>query len=299
MRGLILLVAANLVACAGGATGDVVLLLDADPTIRDGLEAGDGRGEVRDGWSVHFDKFIVGVGDVEIARDESGAALLDPKVRVFDLTNVSQAIELHRFDGVDAVRWHNVSYRTPVIDENAIVHESASEADVRFMREEGWTHLIEGRVTHDDGLSCPPGQECRPANQVRFRLGARAPALFSFCANDFGVTGVAVPAGATAIVGLSLNGDHIFLNAFLTGHANLARLAQWVADADLNGDDLVTEEELATVPASEVMPTPPQGTYSFAGSPRPIVTALDFVTGQLATLGHFQGTGECAWELED
>ena len=90
----------------------------------------------------------------------------------------------------------------------------------------------------------------------------------------------------------------MFFNAFLTGHTNLELLAQWLADSDLDANGLVTDEELANVPAAEVMPSPPLGNYSFAGSPQPVVTALDFVTGQLATLGHFQGVGECAWTLE-
>lgn len=294
------LVAATILAgCASGASGDIVVFLDADSTIVDGIADGDARGEIRDGWSVHFDKFIVAIGDIEIAQGEGGRALVDTTATVVDLTRVIGGVELHRFTNVEAVRWHDVSYRTPVVSQATVQHASVGDGDLAIMRARGWTHFIEGRITNTQGVSCPPEGACRMAESVRFSLGAHAPARFGFCANALGVTGIAVPSGATTTASLSIKGDHIFLNAFLTGHTNLEHLAQWLADADLNADDFVSSDELAMGSASELMPTPPQGSYSFAGSPRPVVTALDFVTGQLATLGHFQGHGECAWELED
>ncbi len=294
-----LLATALVLGCASGNAGDVVVFLDADSTIVDGIAGGDARGEIRDGWSVHFDKFIVAIGDITISQSESGRALLDKTATVVDLTRVIGGVELHRFTNVEAVRWHDVSYRTPMVTDASVQHASVGDADLAMMRARGWTHLIEGRITNAQGTSCPPGGTCRTAGLIRFSLGAHAPARFSFCANDLGITGIAVPSGATTTASLSIKGDHIFLNAFLTGHTNLEHLAQWLADADLNADDFVSDDELAMASASELMPTPPQGSYSFAGSPQPVVTALDFVTGQLATLGHFQGHGECAWELED
>lgn len=283
-------------ACGSGASGELVLLLDPDEATLNGITAGIGPGQIRDGWSVHFDKFIVGVGDVEIARNESDAALLHPVVHIVDLAKLpATGMELTRFRDVEAVRWHNVSYRTPAIFDEAVRDASVTEDDFFTMGALEWTHLLEGRIEKPGGESCPPEQGCRPADTIRFRLGVSAPSRFSFCASPLGVTGVAVPVGAPTQAALSLHGDHIFFNAFLTGHTNLELRAQWLADSDVDGNGLVTDEELATVSAADVMPL---GSYSFAGSPKPVITAHDFVVGQLATLGHFQGEGECAWTLE-
>ncbi len=51
------------------ATGNSALsvLLEPEGTITDGIEAGDEVDKIRDGWTVEFSRYIVAVGDVDLA----------------------------------------------------------------------------------------------------------------------------------------------------------------------------------------------------------------------------------------
>jgi hypothetical protein len=94
---------------------------------------------------------------------------------------------------------------------------------------------------------------------------------------------------------VTLHGDHLFFDAFPTGdEGTIMRRAQWLANADLDGDANVTAAELQAASASDLFPA---SLYSLTGALVPVSTAFDFVRAQLATQGHFQGEGECVWEL--
>ena len=60
-----------------------------------------------------------------------------------------------------------------------------------------------------------------------------------------GVPGVSVTADSTQTSALTLHGDHLFFNGFPEGdEGGVMRLAQWIADCDLNLDGTVTNDEL-------------------------------------------------------
>ena len=173
-------------------------------------------------------------------------------------------------------------------------HESVSEADFEEMVANEYTYLLEGTITRADGESCPPGGGCRPASSIAFRFGADAPTAFGPCEAEDGLPGIIVTESGTTVA-IDIHGDHVFFDAFPTGAEVIERRAQWLANADVDGDDRVTTDELAAIEAADLFPP---DTYNLAGAPIELDHALDFVRAQLATQGHFQGEGECAWTFD-
>lgn len=280
------------IGCAG-PTGDVTVLLEAEETITEGLDAGAGEEDVVDGWSVRFAKYIVAVGDVRLERSADAQEAHDPTVRAIDLATLPPGgMELARFEALDAVRWDRFEYATRHA-EGAARDESVDPTDFDEMVANDWTYLIEGTLENPSGESCPPGGACRAATSLAFRFGANAETAFGPCEAE-GLPGVTVTEGGTAVT-ITIHGDHIFFDTFPSGAEVIERRAQWLADADTNADGAITGTELMGIDAAALFPSE---TYSLAGSPYPIETAFDFVRSQLATQGHFQGEGECPWAVE-
>ena len=280
----------------GGA--DLSVLLEAEESITEGLDPGTADESILDGWTVRFDKYLVAIGDVDLAfaTDETRGAE-DGTVWVVDLAQVpATGLPLWSFDGLAAGRWE-VFYATPGAGDGAMRHESVSEADFAEMERDDLTYLIEGVITKADGESCPPPDgECSANAEVRFRFGVPAETLFGPCEPEEGVTGVAVPESGTATMALTIHGDHLFFNGFPEGEeGGVMRLAQWLADADLDLDGEVTEEELKSIAPADLAEL--DGRYELGGSPiTPLEDMWDYVIAQLKTQGHFQGEGECPFD---
>jgi len=97
-------------------------------------------------------------------------------------------------------------------------------------------------------------------------------------------------------VAATIHGDHIFFNGFPeSGEGGVMRLAQWLADCDLNLDGEVTREELEMIAPADLPEIDTR--FQLGGSPiTPLLEMWDYVTAQLKTQGHFQGEGECAFD---
>lgn len=293
MRTWTSIIATAALGCAS-PTGDLTVLLAAEEVIIDGLSAGEGSTQIVDGWTVRFDKYIVAVGDIHLARTADELEAHDHTVHVVDLATLPPGgIELARFSDLAAKRWDRFSYATPHA-EGAERDESVSQADYDEMVEHDWTYLIEGTLENPSGESCPPGGECRSATRLSFRIGATVETVFGPCqAAD--QPGVVVTEGGTAVT-ITIHGDHLFFDTFPSGAEVIERRAQWLANADLDGDGAITNDELRAIDAAALFPS---DTYSLGGAPfTPLESAFDFVRSQLATQGHFQGEGECPWSVD-
>ncbi len=279
----------------GAPTGDVRVLLGAESSITEGLDPGSELEDVADGWSVRFSKYVVAIGHVRLVRSTAALEAHDDGVTVIDLAALPPSgLELARFEALEVGRWDHFEYATPRAGADAIRHESVSEADFEAMVAGGWTHLVEGTLESPEGQSCPPDGECRPAARLTFRIAAEVETLFGPCEAEDGLPGVTVTeAGST--VSITLHGDHVFFDAFPSGAEVIERRAQWLANADTDADGAITPEELMALDAAAIFPS---DTYNLAGAAIPVETAWDFVRAQLATQGHFQGEGECPWELD-
>jgi len=138
-----------LAACGedGSAGGRLLVMLEAEETILDGVEPGDGPEDLRDGWSLHFEQFIATVGDIDLhlatsedvtAHDESAFAV--------DLTTVPAAgLPLWQLNGLRSGRWE-FHYSTPSAADGATRHDSVSEADFDELRAAGGTYLLSGAL---------------------------------------------------------------------------------------------------------------------------------------------------------
>lgn len=198
--------------------------------------------------------------------------------------------QLSRFDALDVGLWDVFEYATPQPVE-ATRHETASEADFDEMVANGWTHLIEGTLESASGESCPPDGTCRPSTRLTFRFPVRVATRFGRCQAEDGLPSVTITEGGTT-ASITIHGDHVFFDRFPSGAEIVQRRAQWLVNADTDGDAAITPEELMAIDAAALFPSE---TYDLSGAGVPIETAWDFVRAQLATQGHFQGEGECPW----
>ncbi|HJL19980.1 MAG TPA: hypothetical protein RMH99_30225 [Sandaracinaceae bacterium LLY-WYZ-13_1] len=280
--------------CTDTPTGDLTITLEAEETIPEGLTAGTGDENIVDGWNVTFDKYVVMVGDVHLEREAEGIEAHDETVWAVDLAAIpATGITLASFEAIDAVRWDHFEYATPHPD-GATRHESVSEADFDEMVANDWTYLIEGTLEKADGESCPPGGACRDATSLTFRFGVPVDAAFGPCEAEDGLSGVTVTEEGTSAA-VTIHGDHMFFDAFPSGAEVIERRAQWLANADTDGDDAITAEELTGIDAADLFPSE---LYNVSGSPYPVEDGFDYLRGQLATQGHFQGEGECPWTVD-
>ena len=273
-------------------TGTAQIFVEAEDTIPEGLEPGDGEENIADGWAVRYDRFLVTVGNVRAARSDADETFSDGAVYVLDLRNSpAGGYVLATIEDVSAVRWDRFGFDLPIARAGVATLSPTSAGDVDVMVEGGFSVFAEGAMTKEDGESCPPGGTCAPAPEVKFSWGLPAGTSFDDCATEDGLAGFAVPAGGTAQVKPTIHGDHWFFSSITAGAEITVRYAQYVADCDLDQDGETTTEELQQVDAADVFPSPK---YNLAGAlGAPVQTAYDFVLAQARTLGDFQGDGEC------
>ncbi len=295
-------------ASGEGSTGDLTVLLEAEDVITEGLEAGDDVENIRDGWTVTFDKYIAAVGhlDLHLSSDESVDAE-SADVFVIDLTEVpTSGEELWMFEQIESGRWE-FNYETPTAAEGGMRHESVSKDDFDFMFDNEYTYHIKGALEKEDGESCPPAaladvgdtepngnksgeNDCYDNPNISFTISAEAETAFGPCEIDE-IPGFSVPEGGVQTVAITIHGDHIFFNGFPEGdEGGVYRKAQWLADCDLNLDGAVSQKELEAIKPADL---PAMADYQFGGAPIEPTDMYQYVRAQLKTQGHYQGEGEC------
>jgi len=293
-----------------GGKGNLSVLIEPEGVIINGLVPGNEVINIRDGWTIYFDKYLTAVGGIvlrNIADDSVEASALD--TYVLDLNKIpASGLPVWQFDDLASGRW-NISYNTPVVTSTTRIHETVLLEDYHQMVANGWTYLVDGVMTKVDGQSCPPrelatpgdllpnGQmsgnnPCYDAPTLRIKLGAEVATVYGPCEIDH-LAGAVVPVGGTQTVAVTLHGDHLFFNGFPAGsEGGVTRLAQWIADCDLNLDGEVTNNELLAITPAALPEIDER--YQLGGSPlTPLYTMYDYFKAQLKTQGHFQGEGEC------
>ena len=291
--------------------GDLRVLVEAEDVIINGLAPGEGVENIQDGWAIGFDQYIVALGDIDVQFSTDASIEAEAgELHVIDLTQISASgASLWSLTELDEGRWE-FRYATLGAGDGAERHSSVSEADFDLMVADDLTYLIRGTLEQADGQSCPPaslatppvdavaegsnaaGDPCYSAPSVAFEFGASAETHFGPCEVD-GNPGFSVTAGSETSVAITIHGDHLFFNGFPEGgEGGVLRLAQWLADCDLNLDGVVTQAELKAIAPSNLVEIDDR--YQLGGSPiTPLATMWDYVRAQLKTQGHFQGEGEC------
>jgi hypothetical protein len=294
-------------------SGTLSVLLEAEDTITDGLDPGDDVENVRDGWQLRFDRYVLAVGDIAVRFATDGSLRADAAdVFVVDLTRVpASGLPLWELPGLRAGRWE-FGYSLAGAA-GAIQHESVSAADFEAMRAADATYLVAGTISQSEGRSCPPpglaapgsatpsgtnasGQTCYANPTLTLEWLVPAKTSFGPCELD-GVPGFSLSAGSTQTVAATLHGDHLTFNGFPEGdEGGVLRLVQWLADCDLNVDGAVTRDELEAIPPSALAEL--DARFQLGGSPiQPLDSMWTYVVAQLSTQGHMNGEGECPLTL--
>lgn len=301
--------ALSVLGCAEG-TGDLAVRVRPEITIKKGVAAGLGSENIRDGWSATFDKYLVALGPVFVSYvTDASRTEEDHETFVVDLKRVPEnGAELWKISGLEEGRW-NFGFELSSGGHHAERHDTVTKPDFQRMVDEDLTYLIEGSISKEGGLSCPPkalvesserkpagqaadGSDCYEADTVVFSFAVQAATVFDVCELD-GIPGVAISSGSVRTTSLTLHGDHMFFNGFPVGdEGSVRRLAQWIADSDLNLDGVVTEAELERIPLGALGAIDPD-VYQLGGSPIELETAYDFLRGALKTQGHMESEGEC------
>jgi len=294
-------------------TGSLSVLVEAEDVILDGMVPGDGAENIKDGWTVTFNKYITTIGDVDVHLATDDAVEVEAAdVFVVDLKQVPPTgLPLWSLDGLEEGRWE-FNYATPGAGDGSTRHESVAQADYDAMVAGDWTYLVDGVLSKTDGQSCPPaalvtpgtktpngnqsgGNDCYDAPSVAFAFGVTAETTFGPCELDE-VPGFSVTADTTQTVAMTIHGDHLFFNGFPEGdEGGTARLAQWLADCDLDLDGSVTRAELEAIAPAQLPELDDR--YQLGGSPiTPLDTMYTYVASQLKTQGHMNGEGECPYD---
>lgn len=278
-------------ACGGddqgsGSDGNLSILLAAEETIVNGLQAGTGEENILDGFDVDFSRYIVAIGLVQMNQVDGSNPQESSVIAVADFTSLPTTLpELTRFDGIPTGQYTDFGFATPMPTASAVNVNQVPEDDVDAMVANGWSYLIEGTITRvSDGAT------------KDFLIQADVRSTYSACAVEGLEPGVNVSRNSS--VDITLHGDHIFFNGFPEEEGNVVRLAQWMWDIeDTDGNDVLTQTDFqAATDVGSLFPSPPQGVYELTGGPiSPIDDAWDFIRAQLGTQGHIFGEGECEW----
>lgn len=282
---LALLLAAPIACDGASGRGAVQIFVVAEDSIPDGLEPGEGSENVRDGWRVTYDRFLVTVGAFEASRSDGDGVLRAPDVVVLDLVHApSTGYVVHTWSDVLASRWDRFGFAMPNATSSARPLAPTTTADRDLLAGHGWATYVEGAAEKD-------------GRRITFAWGLPSGTRFADCATPDGTSGFAVPTGGTVQIKPTIHGDHFFFTNVTEGVEITERLAGWIAtcDADANGD--LTTAELALCEAAVALPQRPTGPYDLTGlrdeDGDGRLSVYDFVATQARTLGDFQGDGEC------
>jgi hypothetical protein len=272
--------------------GTAQIFVEPEDSIPDGLEPGTGEENIQDGWAVRYDRFLIAIGNVRASQTSGEGSLSDASAYALDLRNApAGGYVIATFEDAAAVRWDRFGFDLPNAKEGTLALPPTESADAAMLAQNGYSLYIEGAISKADGESCPPGGTCKPAPEVKFAWGLSAGTSFDDCATEDGFAGFAVPAGGAAQVKPTIHGDHWFFSGVTAGAEVTERLAQYIADSDIDQNGETTLDELKQVKAEDVFPSPPYNLSGALGGP--VATAYDYVLAQARTLGDFQGDGEC------
>jgi hypothetical protein len=272
------LAALSLTACGddslGTSPGTVTALIWGEDYIQDRIPAAatpEAEG-FQNGWEIRYTKFLVNIGDLNLASTAGGTSGRLEAVRVYDLHTLTGPLEIGRMPSLPSRRYDRVSYRIAPVDAQ-VTMANATAADVALMRAGNFSVYVEGQGT-------------RMGTTVRSRWGFGGAVSYTNCQSSETEVGLAVPSGGTARAQITVHGDHLFYDDLQSPEAKLRFDVIAGADADRNGE--VTLEELARVDLT----TAPMGQYG-TGSRSDVRNLREFVTALVATVGHFNGEGHC------
>lgn len=239
------------------------------------IEQGIPDTEFVDGWSLHYEKFLVVFAGIKVAdaRGNTGATMSGS--RLVDNTKAGRK-DLATFD-LDAQAWDRVSYQIRPAAEGAEL-VGATEDDRTLMKNGGYSLYVAGSAT-------------KGITTKIFNWGFITATQYNDCtqAAESGspIEGVVVTVGGTDTSELTTHGDHLYydrLKASPDPAIQTSLRFDEKAAADANGDGEITLDELDAAPIDVTK-------YDPSGFDAPTLGA--FMKSLARTVGHFRGEGEC------
>lgn len=275
-RFVLCLGALELVAC-GEATGegDVEFTVWGEDYIEQEIPAE----EFEDGFSVSYDEFLVVLSDVTVAGGDGPEQTIE-RARLYDLTKPGPH-PLGTLRNLPEGAHREVSYRHPAADDDTTRDDSASAAQLAFMRQNELRLYASGRATSPDDES------------FTFAWGFGGTIEYRDCVDVRGgqqTHGIVVGDGTLEKHQLTIHGDHLFYDDLASPDALLR--FQALADADANADGEVTLAELDQVRLASL--SSDAGSYGVGAFDIDDLGA--FVRAATHTVGHFDGEGHCVVE---
>lgn len=255
------LIVSLLFSCEEGEAGKGTLTVEiwGEEFIEQGIPAE----EFSDGWSVKFDKFLVNVGQITVAKDEGEPEISEHTFKIFDL--VRQGPTQITIGEVTQGSYNNTSYRISPADDSTEIG-NASIDDLELMKTGGYSVYIEGTATNSS-------EETKT-----FRWGFTTETHYHDCQST-----AVVKKEAAAVVQITIHGDHLFFDDLFSSTPNLT--FETLAEADSDEDGEVTSSELADYDIT----TLPNYQVGSTG----IDNLWDFISYLTKTIGHIDGEGHC------
>ncbi|PCC73527.1 hypothetical protein SAMN02745121_08348 [Nannocystis exedens] len=249
-----------------------------------GVESGSGVGQIRDGWTVEYQKILVSLGTVTLTTAAEGDVEVVADF-IIDLQSLPVGGSLLERADIRE-RASTIAFTLPRASagKSRPLSPYTVEQDAKLMVDGGYAIYVEGTIEKAGGMSCKPEApaDCVPAPLVRFRWGLPHGVAYGDCE-------WADPTVANEKVTLTFPAVGWLQTAIGADSPTLR--AQWIADADLDRDGETTLAELQQIDASTLL-TRRRG-YDLSGASGTIATAYDFLREQARVLG-LRSYGECA-----
>ncbi|MFT3837911.1 MAG: hypothetical protein QM723_13045 [Myxococcaceae bacterium] len=240
-----------------------------------------GQSGFLDGWTLHYDKFLVHFAAITVADDKGKTAAKLDGSRLVDNTKAGRK-DLISFPDLDAVAWNQVSYQIRPATSSAELVSSTSD-DRDLMVNGGFSVYVAGSAQKSDGS----GGMITKTFHWGFITATQYKDCLQPAESGTPIEGVVVTNGGTDVSELTTHGDHLYydrLKASPNPAVQTSLRFDEKAAADTNNDGEIT---LAELDATHIDVTK----YDPSGFDAPTLGA--FMRDLARTVGHFRGEGEC------
>lgn len=244
------------------ATGSLTVELWGENFIEQGIPVA----EFVDGYAIVFDKFLIALDGVTVAKSPGAAlaATFAPQ-RIWDLTQRGPFVLGTAPVTVGAYKNTGYAIRKATATATA---GNAVEADVAFMKQNQYSVYVTGTASKD-------GQSWS------FTYGFSTDTIYESC-NSTG----AVNENVGGKIQLTIHGDHLFYDSAVSETPSLRFDDMVLADAQANNDLAISAEDLVQYP---LLPL----THYRVPDDSGIDNMWLYLAHMTRTLGHIDGEGHC------
>jgi hypothetical protein len=234
-----------------------------------------------DGWTLHYDKFLVVFHAITVADSGGAIAATMPGSRFVDNTRPGRK-DLVSFPDLDARHWDRVSYQIkPALPDSEVVAGDVADRDM--MVANGYSVYVAGSASKVGADGVTVGKT--------FHWGFKTATQYEGCqqaaASGQPIEGLVITHGGTDVSELTTHGDHLYYDRLMASSDPAVKTSlrfDEKAAADKDADGEITLEELFATPIDVRK-------YDPSGLDAPSLGA--FMSSLARTIGHYRGEGEC------